>query len=952
MEDNDVPDWLAGVATATNATIDRESQQVTIDARAVTGRLDFGSIPEGWTITLARCGENHAQEVACRHHGKNVEWVFTDVGSHPVTLAANIPGAKIGVQQYVTAHIVLRRKSSRLHLGRGSYRIDSTDFGTEAARYRVLARAELAGALALNGSASPTAIVGKVAGDLTIDAEIDELIVEDVQGGASFNSKLNALVAQVGETLQLRQSFTGRLDVTAKRFTSRSIEASGSIRAEQIAVNGNLASDAGDLTLEASTSIWVLGTLRDVAVAGSAGGSAAHCLFGTQHEAHVLRADPNADQVKQLTHAVEVRNSGSSSGAKVTNCAFSGALDIHFAVDCEEVHLDISGDVIAAGHLLLSGDVPSNTVRSCIVAETLNVGHSVLTSSTIVSADLIENGTVASIGDTLRVISNRLSDARILAADIGVTAYNAPESTIVRSEVRSARLMRLQGRCDEDSLLEATGDVRCVATVPGTLAWADLMHSPMSAAPTGSPLRSVEISENVARLSVTRRSKPTPDSLLISSTGRLGLLALSGDVRLESDADGTRLARISLEQGSHLFTSPQITHMPRVECAGWTSLTTEAPASRKTVEVAAVAASRDARLELRTEGARISIRPVGSDEPGGLPEEMPAVRQDDGELEVHGELPLLVSDPPSSAPGVLLTVPEDGHIRRAQGVISIRSLYGRIEAISRDSSNAGHDMRTTCQVRRWIPIDDTPVELSSARTGQLIGVDVSEMHFADVRHLRRLHVLNPPGEPLMVYARNLDRASGRLKLRRLWRDVVFRESPRATGYVPDLEAETQKLREIADVLRTRANSGATYSAAEWAAAHSHALNVRRPIAERVMRFLHRAVGYGVRPGPALLTFAVWQLLVAMILMIGDGSGSRLDHASGFRPGPYGFWDSLSRAVLLPAGFLRSDIGGALPYRPAFDHPVAHFGLVLGSGIIIGFVAIALKNFLLRPKSDV
>ncbi|MFV0533960.1 MAG: hypothetical protein ACK5MR_09930, partial [Cumulibacter sp.] len=604
------------------------------------------------------------------------------------------------------------------------------------------------------------------------------------------------------------------------------------------------------------------------------------------------------------------------------------------------------------GNLTLraSADKRPHTASAVLVSKTLALGDGELQVDTYASAESISNGVVRVVGVDGAIAGYEFDAATAIADKVTVSTARHRERGVVGSRLEANNDLYIAGPVDSDSTLVCRGSATLDAEVSSILHWTV----------SGDADAQLSISAPISRV-VAKCAENSQHAVALSGDGSVGWLKVDGAVTLSSNDAGESYKRVSLASGSRLSLDPKITGLNRVEVAGRARLATDAWATSKTLALGMVATSVHAQVRLATAGARIKVSPAAEDPSGDVPR-LPLVAMDEGELIIEGDLPMLCAASRAQGPGVVLTVPEGCRFRDVVGTISLRSLEGRIESDETVAEGSEAGTVTRSWLARYYPQDSpSGAPLGETRHGQLIGVDISRIRYADVPQLRRLHVLNPPGRPLIAYAKALDKERWYRRLYRRLATKAGRAPLYRPDYADDLAAESQKLREIADVLRTRANSGATYSAAEWAAAHAHALQIRTPKTERLMRGAHRLLGYGVRPAPALFTLATGLVGVAVILMAFDGADSASTGAlnagsadpddQDFRSGEYGFWESLWRAVLLPAGFLRSDVGGATAFRPVFGHPGAHFLFVLATGVIIGFVAVALKNFLLRPKAD-
>lgn len=194
--------------------------------------------------------------------------------------------------------------------------------------------------------------------------------------------------------------------------------------------------------------------------------------------------------------------------------------------------------------------------------------------------------------------------------------------------------------------------------------------------------------------------------------------------------------------------------------------------------------------------------------------------------------------------------------------------------------------------------------------GHLAGVDVTELKYREIEHLDQLHVFDPDPTSL-----------------------IHQASPETTDQddAGERNERAQRLKRISEIVSARATSGATRSAALWAAARSqHASIRRRNRVERLARSAHRGVGYGYRPAPALFTYAIFTLALTAALDVFDSDPQCSD--ADIRKGPYSLSDQFARVLLPPVSLLRLELGGAKPYAPIGCSPGWHALAFASSGV--------------------
>lgn len=389
------------------------------------------------------------------------------------------------------------------------------------------------------------------------------------------------------------------------------------------------------------------------------------------------------------------------------------------------------------------------------------------------------------------------------------------------------------------------------------------------------------------------------------------------------DAEAATISKVVLGENCTLYLDSSITRLERVEVTSSAELVTQK--GREDEPTLVGLAGRNCSIKIDA-----SAQPLVLVNPSSIDlevERQPAnlsVVLEGGTLIVEALVQRLVC-PKDTGVVPTLDVREPGRVESVSGVFDLARLDGFVSGAAPGEGDLG-------SLRRW------EGDLPSGRKGQLVDVDLSEASISSIPCLKSLEVLSPLSEPLLKSARDLKHANPETARRK-----------------------AQFLRELSDVVRARAVSGGTYTASAWAAAHSHALQLKRPSFERGLRFVHRWFGYSVRPLPAFIAFLSWTLTAATILCLWDSAMPTTDPgAHEYRCGspvsedlcrPYTPYDSLYRALLMPLAVVRSDIGGAKPFAPAFDHPGAHAGFVLVTSIVLGFFVVALKNYLLRPKGD-
>ena len=268
-----------------------------------------------------------------------------------------------------------------------------------------------------------------------------------------------------------------------------------------------------------------------------------------------------------------------------------------------------------------------------------------------------------------------------------------------------------------------------------------------------------------------------------------------------------------------------------------------------------------------------------------------------------------------------VSLPADSVVYSLSGDFRLAELEGRLES-TRSPERTGEE--GSAEDPDW----DGPARLwdiarlegrqdqkrSDARprvAGQLVGVDPTTLPSEQFGRLGALLVFSPDARAMLTYAK---------------RRRVDRFDDREAAY---------KTQQTVRAISGRAVTGSVASAAKWASAHTHRKTARW--GERTLRGLHRLVGYGQRPLPALATWLA-------VVTLGAGLAAWLPSES-----PAGFWALWLQFVLLPAALLRlPDEGGPPLIGDSWSLHTLAFAVV---GLALVYLALALKNYLATPSSD-
>jgi hypothetical protein len=293
----------------------------------------------------------------------------------------------------------------------------------------------------------------------------------------------------------------------------------------------------------------------------------------------------------------------------------------------------------------------------------------------------------------------------------------------------------------------------------------------------------------------------------------------------------------------------------------------------------------------------------------------------------------VVCTPASSYEPSELSIEALGRIASLAGAFNLAQLRGRISSSDRRRgwlSRARNSNEPAQLVRVTAPQGGQDAATGSAaypdlEGGQLIGVDVTRVSYADIQALSHLHVFDPHGRTLTSHAKDRDPPTGK-------------------------HERAQRLKLLADAVSTRAASGNTRSAVMWASARAHHAVVTN-LLESAARWAHWALGYGHRPLPALLTYLAWLVGMSTVLTLVDAEPTCAPPAAdtnSFTESPYSFWQQVARVLLLPAGLLRLELGGATTYAPIGCSAGWHTVVFAVTGVLLVYLVLALRNFLRTP----
>lgn len=971
-----MPDWLISRSAVTVVAYSPDVEALTLQASGRPSKVAFGVVPAGASITVNASSHHTMVVVELERQSANVSWRFNLIGPGGVDLPAALQSVTVGRASDRTRgpiNIRWERKSGHLVLETAPFEISvgPTGDGLYSAEHLVSNSKQ---PLKLQGPGRCRRLTAGEPGVSVIQNPAPDLEIDAPGGEIEVNGSPIVARATGASRLRFTGTVTGELDIAVDEVQfNKDLLASGSITAKRVSVAGRMAgSEQRRLGCEVSQSLWCRdGTDRvDITLAAD-DFVVPHVLVGTQSselrlhlpsgristplEPRPERIVPNVPddpQHRPLPEATLVDTMFSGAGSVELACS---AVDVAFVdvrqlVSASTVTLSRSSSPEANGAVKLSAE-------EVFVAGVLDFNGSLAQVKTRLHARAIANGNVLppSDGARLAVVTNHARDCPRVDAVVVSVSGDGVETAVVNSAVYASSRCFIGGPVDDHSRLELGGDAVLCGDI-GHECTVDWKPSPAASTSESTTLR---VEAKVGTLAVA----PSPErlgtaELVIAGGGRIERVLAGRDMTVVGDTGGappvsaleiaSRVAvRISGSVGTIAETNVGD------DCAIMFGAADQARSGL--CQLGLHATDDTSALVLDSGNGTIRVVPAPA-RPDGTRPASPRLVLEPGRYDIAANVPVI-----KSRSGVWLDVLEGGRVDCLSGDFSTNQIAGRVQGSRSSQASRAVLLAWPHLYKAPATGHDLPdVGVYVGRKGQLIDVDISILPSTDVESLKALEVLSPSARPLINRAKGLGpKGHGKLRayrnLKPAGRPTLASLKTTAAQGGPkvhdNVRAEAQRLREIAEVVRVRAVAGNTYSAAQWAAAHAHALQVTWFRGERFLRWLHRGVGYGVRPLPALATYFTWTLGVAGYLTWQD---SPCVANGGFRcpsGGTYSFCDNLWRAILLPGGVLRTDVGGAEGYHPIANHPMAHFVFVLVTGVVIGFVAVATKNYLLRPRND-
>jgi hypothetical protein len=211
-------------------------------------------------------------------------------------------------------------------------------------------------------------------------------------------------------------------------------------------------------------------------------------------------------------------------------------------------------------------------------------------------------------------------------------------------------------------------------------------------------------------------------------------------------------------------------------------------------------------------------------------------------------------------------------------------------------------------------------EMEKENDGVVVSVDPTPVPYHRLLNAQQLQVFEPDGRAAIDATR----------VRRKGRDL---HEARRAAY---------KAQRISEMVASSVASGGARSAASWAAARAHhqALTKAAPV-ERGLRLFHRALGYGQRPAPPLLTY--------FVVMIGWTAAQWSFHRPRPGRGLGAFFGSMWHMALIPASFLARVPEQSGEYHYVFGNAGWNTMAFVTMGVPLVFAFIALRHFMAAPS---
>ena len=942
------PQWLQDLGGCTMDVFDPDLRELTLVPQQTRVNPSFDVIPEGWTINIACQNSYFEVAVKLQRQMKGVHWHLSSNAESRWWLPRAMSAISVDNHgNYSTCQLNLASKSPRLTLSPGRYEINAG--GASDGTYSVVVSSDSNqnSEVILEGPARLSRIQCNPTARVTVHSAAEELTVLGPVPRVTLNGQCKQLAIQGAGSVNLNANISERVDIECAELISGGLHAPGQLRATTARLSGEIAPATGRVEISISQELVARrgGRNFDLKFLPDPGGGAPpRAIFGGRDGSARIDLSPEPpverDRGRALENVPKVNPGGAFDVADIENSSLTGGGVVEVTGSARALlKFDLTRFVVSGDMTLRAAgkdeEAPPKEFEVDLVAVggNANLSGRGIRVGKYFQATGVAHGDIEG-GDQATVVFTSAEEVSITASHIHTNRVTPSEVQISRSNLKAAHRLDLSVPQDTASSFELAGDGHIAAAIHegSKFTW-----SPDGQWGDGDP-RHLVLSAEVAALLIDSASALPTEAVLETSQGvQVRALRLVGAATIATNttASDDALNELVLKRASHLVVAGGLRTVHSLGYRGDCALELLEGAGRLTVTANPLEPD-GGKLNLLPGGGTIRLaRPTQQDAQPESPRGQREIVAKNGTIEVSDHLKVLTCEGLGDN-AVTVDVEPLGRIEELRGEFQTRKIHGRIAGVRQTD-----DEDAVTRLVRW-----HSQEPSSDRRGELTDVDISRLPAEEIHRLSSLHVLSPSPKPLIAYAKKL----GPDYREQLSSWIRHRGHKFHSSSDVDVQAKAQKLREIADIVRSRANSSSTFTAAQWAASHAHALSIGLGI-ERGLRWLHRLVGYGVRPLPALVAYVAWTGFVTALLYFFDPGDCSNRYDTKFVPGPYGLDESLQRALLLPATILRSDLGGATPFRPAFDSALAHYLLVLGTGIVVGFLAVAVKNFLLRPKSD-
>lgn len=783
------------------------------------------------------------------------------------------------------------------------------------------------------------------------DVRVEGLVQASRVTAGEFEAKSLTASEVRSQQATITDQVTGTSVVEADKVSVGKVEGASRLEGRAVTVHGSLAGDEdGSAEVIAREHVLVKGTVEHAAVrcSGDAENAVALGQIANRHQVRVTA--PLVDPETVTPGKVDLPRSSAHrrqppSFENVTIDSDGGVL-IHGNAD--GMVLRAAGDVLVSGTCRLRPDsaVDENRANSLFVAGELDLAGETLTCDEWLSAKELRHGSIRA--GTIAAIGGPVTSSTVTGETIGVTG------DVRDTRIEAAELLRVEGEINEASSLAATGTVALEKDVEGQLRWHAAVGDEFLMSGAASTLTVHGPSDD---------AEAAP-ALVIRPEGLLDVLDVTGRVALRVETPPQRRGRDDPPLGLKQVTLRDRAHLEINESAGSQTLCVhlhglaEVRHHGNQLPMLLEASQASHNLTLTSaNGIRLHTRSSG-DGVDAANTDLPTVTFTAGQLIVAGALhEVRLGDGADETPEVSTLA--GGLIQEALGRFVLADCPGRL--FGADAPSYRHRRAQTATINRkgirhglglarrlaerkspassvGYCVPAQVVALARGKSGpkssdedsepnfdngHLVGVDVARLPQEDIPALQRLHVFDPDGGSLMAAATERQSEAER-------------------------RARAQRMKALADIVTGTASSGGTRSAALWASARAHHAATKG--FEYGARWLHRAVGYSMRPAPALLTLIAVLLSLAGILHWAEPTDLHcVDvESDGMQPVPQTFFGQVARVLLIPTALLRLGDGGAPPYPPIACHPGLHSVGFLAVGLALAYLVIAIRNVLRTP----